>query len=84
LSARPFSREFSDTQGHMMQWGGDWSLISILSVIAGIGLLVIGIFIITKLFSKQETPLEILKKRYALGEISLEEFEQIKQEIDKS
>jgi putative membrane protein len=29
----------------------------------------------------QETPLEILKKRYAQGEITREEFEQIKKDI---
>ncbi len=31
--------------------------------------------------SKQETPLEILKKRYARGEISKEEYDRIKEDI---
>lgn len=31
--------------------------------------------------SKKETPLEILKKRYAKGEITKEQFEQMKQDI---
>jgi putative membrane protein len=31
-----------------------------------------------------ETPLEVLKKRYAKGEISLEEFEEMKNKLRKS
>ncbi len=32
--------------------------------------------------SSQETPLEILKKRYASGEISKEQFEQMKKDLE--
>ncbi|WP_157074755.1 SHOCT domain-containing protein [Thermovenabulum gondwanense] len=31
-----------------------------------------------------ETPMEILKKRYAAGEITKEEYEKIKEELDKT
>ncbi|MFP4019264.1 MAG: SHOCT domain-containing protein [Bacteroidales bacterium] len=33
--------------------------------------------------NEKETPVEILKRRYALGEISKEEFEDMKQDILK-
>jgi len=32
--------------------------------------------------SRQDTPLDILKKRYAKGEISKEEFDQMKKELE--
>lgn len=52
------------------------------------GFLILGIiFIIKKItFSsgpdKQDTPLDIVKKRYARGEISKEDYERLKQDLE--
>lgn len=55
------------------------------------GLVVIGIVAIVRWYlahdhrqksPEQETPLEILKKRYARGEIAREEYEQMKKDLE--
>jgi putative membrane protein len=74
--------------GHMMDWGhmnyGFGGVIMWIILILIIG--VIAYFIIKgqKSMPKddEETPLEILKKRYAKGEISKKEFEKMKKDIE--
>lgn len=52
------------------------------------GFLILGIIFIIKKISfssgpeQQDTPLDIVKKRYARGEISREEYEQLKQDLE--
>jgi putative membrane protein len=73
---------------HDMGWGGMWFgwifWLAILAIIIWIGVTV------TRNLKKSgstqdptqtESPLDILKKRYAKGEISREEFEQMKKDI---
>lgn len=73
---------------HDMGWGGMWFgwifWLAILAIIIWIGVTV------TRNLQKSgstqdptqtESPLDILKKRYAKGEISREEFEQMKKDI---
>jgi putative membrane protein len=72
----------------MWHWGNHWWMWG------GMGffwvLVIVGIIVLIKWLSKtsqpgsipgQETPLDILKKRYARGEINKEEFERIKKDI---
>ncbi len=54
-----------------------------------IGLVVWGVFWLLKARGtgetrKTETPLEVLKKRYASGEITKEEFDQMKKDLEDS
>ncbi len=72
--------------GPGMMWGG-WGMGWIFMIIFW-GLLIVGlIFLIryfmgaTKAGKGEETALEILKKRYARGEIDKEEFEQKKRDL---
>ncbi len=68
-----------------MWWGGMWMIFPSLFFL--ILLILVPLFFWQrgcpfKTFKEEsETPLEILKKRYAKGEISKEEFEQIKKDI---
>jgi putative membrane protein len=70
-----------------MHWnygaGYGWLLMVILWVVVIIGVvfLIKSILRSTKTERKTETPLEILKKRYAKGEISKEEFEEKKKDL---
>ena len=69
---------------HMMGYGGGWFLWLLLLIAVGI--------IVYLIFAKKnvpfsggssgETPLEILKKRYAKGEITKEEFERMKRDLN--
>jgi putative membrane protein len=53
-------------------------------VIAGIAYIVQAISRRSRRSGPEETPLDILKKRYAKGEITKEEFERIKDDLMKS
>ena len=74
---------------HYWGWGfGWWFGGMIMMVLFGV-LVVVGIVVLIKwLFSQSpgkrssQSALEILKKRYARGEITKEEFEKIKKDID--
>ncbi|MBL7074457.1 SHOCT domain-containing protein [candidate division KSB1 bacterium] len=69
---------------HWLGWGGGWFMIAIWWA-----LIIVGIFFLVKWVNTQrsqstkaDSALEILKKRYARGEITQEEFEQIKKDIN--
>jgi putative membrane protein len=65
--------------GHGPFWGGGFIMI-----IFWICLIFIILFVLRKLFKgehQSESALDILKKRYAAGEISKEEFEEMKKEV---
>jgi putative membrane protein len=73
-----------------MHWGGGWEMggfgwlfmvVFWALVIWGIVLLVKAVMSSTKSEGKTETALELLKKRYASGEINKEEFEEKKKDI---
>jgi len=72
--------------GWGMGFGFGWLLMLLFWVI-----LILGVVYIIKLIAvgakkveKEETALDILKKRYAKGEISKEEFEKIKNDLMKT
>ena len=78
-----YGHGYWDRWGHMMPFGG---------MFFWIGLLLAVIILITVLARKsgksgnspgpeRESPLDILKKRYARGELTKEEFERMKREI---
>ncbi len=71
--------------GYDMMYGYNWifMLFSML-LIVGIVLLAVWLFRQSSTgtgHSREETPLDILKKRYAKGEIDKEEFEQKKRDL---
>lgn len=63
---------------HGDYWGMGWGMwiIPVLFVV-----LIIFLFRNNNVQSQNETPLEILKKRYAKGEITKEQFEEMKKNI---
>ena len=69
---------------HMMPFGGFFFWILIIVAV------IILVIVVSKSknsgrnqnVSSRETPLEILKKRYAKGELTKEEFERMKQDIE--
>ena len=76
----------------MMGWhwyGGNWwgmGLGMLLMIVFWAGLIALITWIVLKLIrsgqqSSSQTPLEIAKARYAKGEISKEEFEQLKKDL---
>jgi len=68
--------------GHHGFFGGYWLIFWIL-IIVGIVLLVRYIMLQNRPKDEPgETPLEILKKRYAKGEINKKEFEQKKKDLE--
>jgi putative membrane protein len=76
-----------------MYWGnygaGTW-FGWIFMVFFGVLIVLVVFFLLREMIKKErdlgqkEAPLDILKKRYAKGEISKEEFEEIKNDIMKS
>ncbi len=77
-----------------MHWDYGWGMGFGLGWVAMIifwALLVLGIVYLIKMFAgspkganKEETAIDILKKRYAKGEISKEEFDKIKDDLTKT
>ncbi len=70
--------------GMMGGYGYGWSILNLvfwLLIIAGTVLLIKWLLEQGKPASTSETALEILKKRYAGGEISKEEFEEMKRDL---
>ena len=61
-------------------WWGFWVL-----VVVAVGVLVVRLFSSTQMRSDaQDDPLEILRRRYARGEISTEEFEERKAKLEEN
>lgn len=77
---------------HMSEWMGEygwgWGLFGALHMI-GFWLLVIGgVWLLARLLSeggsrREKTPLEILKERYARGEIDKAEYEQRRADLER-
>lgn len=71
--------------GYMMGWGwGGWILMILWWLILLFGLTALIHYLISGSSSKKNSPksaLDILKERYAKGEISKKEFEEIKKEL---
>jgi putative membrane protein len=69
-------------------WGWGWGMAIVHSVLWWV-ILVVGIVVLVRLLRREppagappaETALDILKKRYARGEIGKEEFEQKKRDL---
>lgn len=68
---------------NMMGWGG-FSIFGWLSVVVFWILLILGIAAIIRYLShsNEKTPLDILKERYASGDITKKEFEEKKKDLD--
>ena len=68
--------------GYGYSYWGFWNVIWLLF---WIGIIVLAIWIIYKFIIKKEsvseTPINILKKRYAKGEINKKQFEEMKKEL---
>lgn len=74
-----------------MHWNYDWGMGAglgwLLMVIFWILIVLGGVYLIklivggAKTMEKEDTPLDILKKRYARGEITKDEFEEKKKDI---
>ena len=72
--------------GHEMGWSGLWSIwyilvIGVIMVIYALTRLTAGSQIRTQLPKPQEKALDILKRRYANGEINREHFERMKKAL---
>jgi len=73
-----------DMMGYGMYggYGGLFMMIFGLLLIIGLALLIVWLFRHSSIgHDRGETPMDVLKKRYALGEIDKEEFEQKKRDI---
>lgn len=69
--------------------GMGWGWLGFIFMIVFWGLVILGIVYLVKILtgrnaasSKEETPLDILKKRYARGEIDAEEFARRKKDLE--
>jgi len=78
--------QMEDMMWHEMGWGGMWFgwLISIIALVLIFWVIVR--FSVSGPYRRQppasnETPVDILKKRYAKGEINKEQFEQMKKDL---
>jgi putative membrane protein len=83
---RPFDRS-TGSWGHMMGYGGYGGILMWLILIIIAGVIIYFVFARSKRDQKsdkpaRETALEILKKRYARGEITKEEFDRLKNDIE--
>ena len=82
--------QYGPMHGPGSGWGGGWHVLPF----GGLGWLIIvglGILVVVALLRRggspqrpahEETPLGILKKRYAKGELTREEFQEMKKEIE--
>ncbi len=77
----------------MMDWnGGGWFWMALMMIVGAIVVVLLIFFLVRTLAQPGarggqaggETPLDIAKRRYAAGEISSEEFENIKRYLEKS
>jgi putative membrane protein len=74
--------------GNMMGWGGGFSIFSWITMIAFWLLLVLGVIALIRYLGgsgkrsdEGKSPLDILKERYARGEIDKKEFEEMKKDL---
>ncbi len=80
---------FSGTTGHGMMGGGYWTLTGIIFMVLFWVALILAVIWLYKQIRGEaagapsgETALGILKKRYASGEITKDEFNEMKKEIE--
>lgn len=76
-------RDYGMGPGMMYGWGIGWIFMLIFWGLVIVGLIFLIKYLVgaTKTIKTEESPLEILKKRYARGEINKEEFEQKKRDL---
>lgn len=71
----------------MMGYGGLWSLWGLFWLLIWLGILALIVWVVYKLISqgkeKGENAVEILKKRYAKGEITKKQFEEMKKDVGR-
>jgi putative membrane protein len=71
--------------GHMMDWGYgiDGFIWPLIVLIVLVGVVIYFIKNRDKMKDYDESPLEILKKRYAKGEITKQQFEEMKKDLEE-
>lgn len=73
--------------GNLLSGYGYWSFWNTIWLLFWVGVIVLIIWLIYKLIIKREgiskTPIEILKKRFANGEITKKQFEQMKKDVEE-
>ena len=80
---------FQGMGGMMYGWGGGWMILGVIFwVLIATGIIFLVIWISDRnessnltLTESEDTAMEVLKKRYAKGEITKEEFEQIRRDL---
>jgi len=65
-------------RGYMTAYSGGLNLLIVLLLIGGIALLLLGF---TRKDTKSQEPLDLLKLRLARGEITMEQYEELKRAI---
>jgi putative membrane protein len=81
LSLAPF--------GQMMEWNnGGWLLMALMMIFVAVAIVVVVFLLVRPFYENRtgpnqatESPLDIAARRYAAGEITAEEFEKIKRDI---